>query len=62
VRHDRVVELLKTIPGAGIITVAAIRAYVDDIGRFLNYKQLSAYAGEASDCYSLHDFLGKFSV
>lgn len=45
VREDRVVELLQTIPGAGIITAATIRAYVDDIGRFVSYKQLSAYAG-----------------
>lgn len=45
VKQDRVVELLKTIPGAGIITAATIRAYVDDIGRFVNYKQFSAYAG-----------------
>lgn len=45
VQQDRVVELLKTIPGAGIITAATIRAYVDDIGRFVNYKQFSAYAG-----------------
>ncbi len=45
VREDRAVELLKTIPGAGIITAATIRAYVDDIGRFFSYKQFSAYAG-----------------
>jgi transposase len=45
VKEDRAVELLKTIPGAGIITAATIRAYVDDIGRFVSYKQLSAYAG-----------------
>ena len=44
VQQDRVVELLKRIPGAGIITAATIRAYVDDIGRFVNYKQFSAYA------------------
>jgi len=45
VREDRAVELLKTIPGAGIITAATIRAYVDDIGRIFSYKQFSAYAG-----------------
>jgi transposase len=45
VKEDQVVELLKTIPGAGIITAATIRAYVDDIGRFASYKQFSAYAG-----------------
>ena len=45
VQGDRVVELLKTIPGAGPITAATIRAYVDEIGRFGGYKQFSAYAG-----------------
>jgi len=45
VRGDRVVELLRSIPGAGPITAATIRAYVDDIGRFASYKQFSAYAG-----------------
>jgi transposase len=44
---DRVVELLMTIPGAGLITAATIRAYVDDIERFATYKQLSAFAGLA---------------
>lgn len=47
VAGDRVVELLMTIPGAGLITAATIRAYVDDIGRFATYKQLSAFAGLA---------------
>jgi transposase len=45
VQGDRVGELLKTIPGAGPITAATIRAYVDEIGRFGGYKQFSAYAG-----------------
>jgi transposase len=45
VQEDRVVELLQTIPGAGLITASTIRAYVDDIERFLSYKQFSAYAG-----------------
>jgi len=45
VQGDQVVELLKTIPGAGPITAATIRAYVDEIGRFGGYKQFSAYAG-----------------
>lgn len=39
------VELLKSIPGPGIIIGAKIRAYVDDIGRFESYKQFSMYAG-----------------
>lgn len=47
VEGDRVVELLKSIPGTGVITAATVRAYVDDISRFSGYKQLSAYAGLA---------------
>jgi transposase len=42
------VELLKTIPGAGVITATTVRAFVDDIGRFRSYKQLCAYAGLAA--------------
>jgi transposase len=44
---DRVVELLMTIPGTGVITASTVRAYVDDISRFTGYKQFSAYAGLA---------------
>jgi transposase len=47
VEGDRVVELLMSIPGTGIITAATVRAYVDDINRFSGYKQFSAYAGLA---------------
>jgi transposase len=43
--EDRVVQRLMTIPGAGLITAASIRAYVDDIGRFCSYKQFASYAG-----------------
>jgi transposase len=45
VAGDRTVELLMTIPGAGLITAATIRAFTDDIERFATYKQYSAYAG-----------------
>ena len=45
VEGDRVVELLMSIPGTGVITAATVRAYVDDISRFRGYKQFSAYAG-----------------
>jgi len=45
VAGDRVVELISTIPGAGLITATTIRAYLDDIGRFDTAKQLAAYAG-----------------
>jgi len=47
VRGDRVVELLMTIPGTGLITAATVRAYVDEIERFASYKQFSSYAGLA---------------
>jgi len=47
VSGDRMVELLMSIPGTGIITAATVRAYVDDISRFAGYKQFSAYAGLA---------------
>ena len=39
------VDLIRSIPGAGLITAAGIRAYIDDIERFQSFKQLSAYAG-----------------
>lgn len=45
VKDDRMVELIRTIPGAGLITAATVRAYTDDIRRFKGYKQYSAYAG-----------------
>lgn len=45
VKNDPVVELLRTIPGAGLITATTIRAYMDDIKRFDSPKQLAAYAG-----------------
>ena len=45
VKEDRMVELIRTIPGAGLITAATVRAYTDDIERFKGYKQYSAYAG-----------------
>lgn len=45
VAGDRVVELIRTIPGAGLITGVTIRAYLDDIERFDTPKQLAAYAG-----------------
>lgn len=43
--EDRVVQLIRTIPGAGLITAATIRAYLDDIRRFKTPKELAAYAG-----------------
>ena len=45
IKDDRVVQLIRTIPGAGLITAATIRSYLDDIRRFEEAKHLSAYAG-----------------
>jgi transposase len=42
---DRMVELLRTIPGCGKISAWTIRAYTDDIKRFANSKKYAAYAG-----------------
>ena len=42
---DRVVELIMSIPGAGLITAATIRAYTDDVSRYHGPKQYAAYAG-----------------
>lgn len=47
VSGDRMVQLLMTIPGTGLITAATVRAYVDDISRFREYKHFSSYAGLA---------------
>ena len=44
-KDDPVVQLIRTIPGAGLITATTIRAYLDDISRFATAKQLAAYAG-----------------
>ena len=45
VREDKDVELLRTIPGVGLITAATIRAYTDDIKRYENAKKYAAHAG-----------------
>jgi transposase len=44
---DRVVELLKTIPGCGPICAWTIRAYTDDIRRFSSPKKYASFAGLA---------------
>ena len=44
---DRVVQLLKSIPGCGEISAWTIRAYTDDIKRFASCKKYAAYAGLA---------------
>ncbi len=42
---DKVVELLKTIPGCGDIGAWTIRAHTDDIKRFSSAKKYAAFAG-----------------
>lgn len=43
--EDRTVEILRSIPGVGRITAVTARAYIDDINRFADYKNFSAYCG-----------------
>lgn len=45
VKDDEAVQLLRTIPGCGLITASAIRAGLDTINRFDAPKKLAAYAG-----------------
>ena len=45
VAQDEVVQLLRSIPGCGLITACTIRAYTDEIRRFRTYKQYASYAG-----------------
>ena len=42
---DKTVNLLRTIPGIGIVNACTIRAYIDNIDRFQTYKNFSAYCG-----------------
>lgn len=43
--NDRVVEILKTISGTGSIIAITVRAHIDDIQRFKNYRKLSSFCG-----------------
>jgi transposase len=43
--NDRAVQILRSIPGAGLITAVTVRAYIDDIRRFSHYNRLSSYCG-----------------
>jgi transposase len=45
--EDPMVKLLLSIPGCGEIGAWTIRAYTDDIGRFVDAKHYAAYAGLA---------------
>lgn len=42
---DEVVQLIKTIPGAELITAATIWAFTDDIRRYPAAAKYAAYAG-----------------
>lgn len=44
-KEDEDIRLLMTIPGVGIVNACTIRAYMDDIDRFLTYKSFSAFCG-----------------
>ncbi len=44
---DRAVEILRSIPGTGLICATTARAFIDDIKRFPSAKELSGYAGLA---------------
>jgi transposase len=45
VKNDEDVELLKSIPGVGLITASTIRAFTDDINRYESSKKYSSHAG-----------------
>ncbi len=44
-KNDRTVEVLKSISGTGKICAITVRAHIDDIKRFDNYKKLSSFSG-----------------
>ena len=44
---DEVVQRIRTIPGAGLITATTIRAFTDDISRFATPAKYASYAGLA---------------
>jgi transposase len=46
-KDDKMVELLKSIPGCGDVGAWTIRAYTDDIKRFASAKKYVSYAGLA---------------
>jgi transposase len=44
-RDDRTVELIRSIPGTGIVNACALRGILSDIKRFDHPKKVAAYAG-----------------
>ncbi len=51
-KEDKVVQLLKTIPGIGDFIALLLRYEIDDIGRFLSSKKLCSYGGMVPSTYS----------
>lgn len=45
--QDRVVEILQTIPGIGVILAHVLRAEIGELGRFVNRRKFLAYVGLA---------------
>lgn len=45
VKDDRTVEILKSLPGTGLLSAITVRAYIDDIKRFGHFNKLSGYCG-----------------
>lgn len=44
---DKAVEILRTIPGTGLVNASAVRGIIADINRFDHPKKVAAYAGLA---------------
>jgi len=44
-REDKVVRLLRSIPGTGIVNASAVRGIIADVDRFDDPKKMAAYAG-----------------
>lgn len=44
-QDDRAVQLLRSIPGTGIVSACAVRGIIADVNRFDDPKKVAAYAG-----------------
>lgn len=45
VKDDKAVEILRSLPGTGLLSAITVRAYIDDIKRFSHFNKLSGYCG-----------------
>jgi len=43
--QDEEVQLIRTVPGIGLVTASVIKAEIDDVTRFSSAKSLAAYVG-----------------